>query len=203
MLQPLGGPLVRAFVAVCAVATALFTSFWALSQFRGFALLRTTAVLLRVDTVPDGQMGAWEYTLTTWSFQTYPHQFRLVRGEYLSIMQREAEKDRFADQLGWEFHSFAGYRIDPDRRQWFVLEPGNWRFLGLGTGESTGGGQTARTFDLPYWLLIAVLGAPVWLAAKRHRTLSKRAREGRCLKCGYQLDAHMTTCPECGANRRA
>lgn len=200
----LPSPRSRDILLIVCVATALLLSaLWLLSQFRGFALLRTSAALVRNTQTPDGQMGAWEYTLTTWSFQTYPHQFRLVRGEYLSIMSAESEKDRFADQLGFEAHSFAASAIRPDRRPWFVSEPGNWRFLGFGAGESTGGGQTAQTYDVPYWLLIALFGTPALLAAKRHRTLALRASKGRCLNCGYQLDAHMTICPECGTARTA
>lgn len=174
---------------------------WIVSQFRCFAVLNTSGTLARNSQTPDGQMGAWEYTLITWSLQTYPHQLRMVRGEYLSIMSAESEKNRFAEQLGWSSYSFRTNAISPDRRPWFVSEPGNWRFLGLGTGETTGGGQTARTYDVPYWLLIAIFGTPVVLAVMRGRTLAVRAHEGRCLKCGYQLDASMMRCPECGTAR--
>jgi hypothetical protein len=187
----------------CAATALLLSALWLLSQFRGCALLHTGAAVARNSQTPDGQMGAWECTLTTWSLQTYPHQLRLVRGEYLSIMSAESEKDRFAGQLGFEAHSFAASAIRPDRRPWFVSEPGNWRFLGFGAGESTGGGQTAQTYDVPYWLLMVIFGTPALLAARRHHALAVRAREGRCLKCGYQLDAHMTICPECGTARTA
>lgn len=186
---------------VCGAITIIAASLWLVSQVRCFALIRTDGALKRLEQTPDGQMGAWEYTLTTWSFQSYPHQLRLVRGEYLSIMSTEAEKDRFADQVGWSTHNFRAGAISPERRPWFVSEPGNWRFLGFGTGEATGGGQTARTFDLPYWLVVLVFGTPVFIAAMRRRQLVKRAQDGRCLKCGYQLDANMTKCPECGSSR--
>lgn len=195
--------IIRALIAFCFVVTALIASLWLLSTFRGFALIRETGTLVRVDTIPDGQMGAWEYTLTTWSFQTYPHQFRLVRGTYLSIMERESEKDRFADQLGWSTSSFARFAIRPERNPWFKLERPDWRILGMGMSETAGSGQIARTFDLPYWLLIAVFGTPVLFAAMHHRRQQTRLREGRCLRCGYQLDSAMTKCPECGTERPA
>lgn len=199
----LPSPRSRSILLICCAAPVLLlSSLWLLSQFRGFALLRTAVAITRIDSIPDGQMGSWECTLTTWSLQTYPHRLRLVRGEYLCIMNAESEKDRFDSQLGFEAHSFAASAIRPDRRPWFVSEPGNWRMLGFGTGESTGGGQTARTYDIPYWLLIVIFAAPALLAARRHHVLAVRAREGRCLKCGYQLDAHMTICPECGGERR-
>lgn len=183
------------------LAIALGT-LWLISQFRGFALLHTYGTLVRVETVPDDQMGAWEYTLTTYSFQTYPHQLRLVRGEYLSILAAQAEKDRFADQIGWETHSFAAAAIKSDRYPWFAFEhDGQWRILGFGPTRTIGSGQTTRTFDVPYWLLIVLFGTPALLAAKHRRRLAKRAREGRCLNCGYELDARMTVCPECGDTR--
>lgn len=191
----------RGALILCAALTLLLASLWLLSQFRGFAFLHTRGELVRNEQFPDGRMGAWEYTLTTWSFQTYPHQFRLVRGEYLSIMPRESEKDRFAGQLGWEAHSFAASAIRPERRPWFASQPGEWRFLGFGTGTATSSGQTSRTFDLPYWLPLAACGVPMLLAALHFRRKHVRLREGRCLKCGYPLDAHMTKCPECGASR--
>jgi hypothetical protein len=163
------------------------------------AILQTSGDLQRIETVPDGQMGAWEYTLRTWSLQSYPHQFRLSRSSYLSVMSGESEKDRFAEQLGWQFNSFPGYAISPERRAWFKNEPEDWRFLGLGAGRVTTGGQSLRVFDAPYWIPLIVFGAPAVIAMARRRTLRARAREGRCLKCGYQLDAGMTTCPECGS----
>lgn len=186
---------------LCAVLSIVLCVIWAISQFRCFALLHTRGTLVRAGQIADGQMGAWEYTLTTWSLQTYPHQLRLVRGEYLSIMERDAEKERFAGQLGWGSFSFRTGSITPERRPWFASEPGNWRFLGLGTGETAGSGQISRTFDVPYWLPIVVFGTPLLLGAMHHRRQQRRLCEGRCLYCGYQLDASMTKCPECGTPR--
>jgi hypothetical protein len=181
--------------------TSLLAVLWVVSQFRGFALLHTNALLVRNDQFPDGQMGAWEYTMTTWSLQTYPHQLRLVTGDALSVMSTQEEKDRFADRLGWESHSFPARSIRADRRPWFSSDPADWRVLGLGVTTRTAGAQSARIVDVPYWLLIAMFGVPALMGAKRIHTSRVRQRDGRCLKCGYQLDAVMTKCPECGTNR--
>lgn len=196
-------PRLRAVaLGLCAVLATLFASLWLLSQFRFFALIRETGTLVRKVAIPDGQMGAWEYTLTTWSLQTNPHQLRLVRGTFLSVMQREAEKDLFADRLGWEAHTFPRSAIGPERYPWFAFEHNaQWRILGFGPTRTTWGGQTAHTFDLPYWLPIVIFGTPVLLAAMHRRRQRTRLRDGRCLNCGYQLDAPMTTCPECGGQR--
>jgi hypothetical protein len=52
---------------------------------------------------------------------------------------------------------------------------------------------------VPFWLLILVFAMP-WLRAGlgwiRRRSLT---RAGRCPKCGYDLRATPTRCPECGS----
>jgi len=54
----------------------------------------------------------------------------------------------------------------------------------------------------PLWLVVLVSG--VWpvlglgFAIKRKRELRRRSRVGFCQKCGYDLRATPTRCPECG-----
>ena len=174
---------------------------WLFSQFTCFAFLKTSGTLARNDSIADGQMGAWDYTLTTWSLQTYPHGFRFVRGTYLSVMEQADQKDRFVRQLGWEVHRFPSSVIAGGRAPFFANEPTNWRVLGFGTGTATLSGQTSRIVDVPYWLFVLLLGTPVTLWAYRERTFRLRLRRGQCLACGYQLDLQMTKCPECGTSR--
>jgi hypothetical protein len=52
----------------------------------------------------------------------------------------------------------------------------------------------------PHWSVAALLAAPslVWRAARAARRHSRR-RKGLCLRCGYDLRASGTGCPECGA----
>ncbi len=190
-----------ALAIVLASLTLLFASLWLLSTFRCFSVLHTGGALVRNTQTPDGQMGAWEYTLTTRGLQTYPHQLRLVRVEYLSVMSAEAEKDRFSHKLRWEAFSFSPKVIGRERRPWFSWQPSDWRILGFGTGKSAFGGYISRTIDLPYWLLIVAFGTPFAILEHRRRTLLQREYRGQCIACGYQLDDAMIKCPECGTIR--
>ncbi|MBX3403593.1 MAG: hypothetical protein KF699_09315 [Phycisphaeraceae bacterium] len=191
-------------MAACVLVTALIAALWFLSSIRCFALNHARGSVARNTQTPDGQMGAWEFTMTTRSVQTGPHWLRLVRAEYLSIMSTESEKNRFDSQLGWKATSFPRSGIRNDWYPWVDLADmtrGRWRFLGLGPGLMVGGAQTARMFDIPYWLPMVVLATPVLFAIVRQRRQARRAREGGCLKCGYPLGPEMIRCPECGSER--
>lgn len=83
--------------------------------------------------------------------------------------------------------------------------PGNVRlsagFGGWSAGSFTNGSTFTFVF-LPYWLLIlatAILPA-IWIASslRHHRRRRHRLTQGRCLKCGYDLRATPSRCPECG-----
>ena len=53
-----------------------------------------------------------------------------------------------------------------------------------------------RYFTVPYWLLAMVLLLLPYRWFDRRRLLARRAREGRCLKCGHELVGG--ACPTCG-----
>jgi hypothetical protein len=60
------------------------------------------------------------------------------------------------------------------------------------------------TFELtvPLWLIVAlsaVLPARKAIAIRRRRVVDRRAGQGRCTACGYDLRATPGRCPECGA----
>jgi hypothetical protein len=56
-----------------------------------------------------------------------------------------------------------------------------------------------RGVVVPHWMCVTVTAVPAawWLV--RRRRLWRRARENRCLSCGYDLRATPARCPECGA----
>lgn len=181
--------------------TAAMVAIWCLSGFRCFAVVHTRGTLSRNTQTPDGRMGAWEYTLTTLGIQTHAHRFRFIRAEYLSVMERESEQDRFTSQLGWRTLTFPRITLRPEYHPWFSFDRSGWSFPGLGAVRTVSGGQQSGVVDVPYWLLIVAFGAPLMLHAGRRRTIAWRAKTGRCLRCGYPLDAAMVRCPECGSSR--
>jgi hypothetical protein len=86
-----------------------------------------------------------------------------------------------------------------------------WNRLGFGMRPGTlrtdkaWGGTYRSVFSnahVPYWFVLAVLSAPVWLWLARARALRRRARRarlGQCPQCGYDLRASPGRCPECGS----
>jgi predicted amidophosphoribosyltransferase len=58
--------------------------------------------------------------------------------------------------------------------------------------------QRSGEIRVSHWLLMILLGVmPVWWFV-RWRRERKRAREGLCAACGYDLRATAQRCPECG-----
>ena len=64
-------------------------------------------------------------------------------------------------------------------------------------------GVTYQIYAVPYWFLIPLTAIlPIfWLRYRAQQRM--RAREGRCLNCGYDLRESKGKCPECGAQIRA
>jgi hypothetical protein len=66
-----------------------------------------------------------------------------------------------------------------------------------------GSGISWAFLALPHWLLILLtIPLPAWWTTTTLRD-RRRAREGHCVRCGYDLRASPERCPECGAERCA
>ena len=75
---------------------------------------------------------------------------------------------------------------------------------GFGVLDTAGGGTSTRSIVLmfPHWFAVVVFAvAPCCLAIGKLRAIrsNRRKRDGRCVRCGYDLRASRERCPECGA----
>ncbi len=76
-----------------------------------------------------------------------------------------------------------------------------WRWLGCGYWIARyGSGYTAssRRVWFPAWFVVGALALCPGIWISRRLRIRRRAREGRCLQCGYDLRASTERCPECG-----
>lgn len=68
-------------------------------------------------------------------------------------------------------------------------------------------GHRVDIFIAPHWLFLILLVPPgLWLGLATARQIKRRrrAREGRCVSCGYSLAGNTTDiCPECGARLKS
>jgi hypothetical protein len=98
------------------------------------------------------------------------------------------------------------------QRHWELLSQGGgltlleadsfpWFFSGPATGGKTVPRYNTRdVFGFPYWIaLAATVPLPLTRFIVRRR-LRRRAADGLCLQCGYDLRASAGRCPECGSS---
>lgn len=52
--------------------------------------------------------------------------------------------------------------------------------------------------SIPYWFLLVCAGLPLVVQLRRVRKWRRARRPGLCARCGYDLRATPTRCPECG-----
>jgi hypothetical protein len=61
-------------------------------------------------------------------------------------------------------------------------------------------GTAGWAVAVPYWAIMLPTAVLPLLRFRRWRTVSRRHKDGSCLKCGYDLRSHApgSSCPECG-----
>lgn len=81
----------------------------------------------------------------------------------------------------------------------FVLSKGPTWFPALITGSLRNDGlQPICLVILPYWTICLILAIPVVGSIRHAVRRRRRARQGLCATCGYDLRASSSSCPECG-----
>ncbi len=124
--------------------------------------------------------------------------------EYGALVNTPRWADNFVQPAGKRYHEvhMPGQRNPGEpfaRSHWFEFD----RRRNLAPMGSFSGPEVLHlnllTLRVPYWLPTLLTGLPpaVWLVHRLRKM--RRAREGRCLHCGYDLRASPEQCPECGA----
>jgi hypothetical protein len=150
-------------------------------------LLASTALWIRSYCI--GEQISWRTDTNSW-FVTSAHGSFMVLVAPGDMMSRRGS--RWAHQTMPPFPSLPTNGL--------IMKP---LFLGIQTG--TGDQWQAAPFSvfaMPWWhitlcsFLMTLLPARFQLTTRRRR---KRLQKGLCAKCGYDLRATPTQCPECGA----
>lgn len=103
--------------------------------------------------------------------------------------------------LNADFHPGADFARDADVLWREVIHPVHrgWERMGFGFARGhTPSIPVVQIIAVPFWFIVTLTAViPVaWLTAVRRRR--SRARENRCMNCGYDLRASAERCPECG-----
>jgi hypothetical protein len=105
-------------------------------------------------------------------------------------------------EQGWS----TWLRTGPNNALWplspSLIQRGTvWESIGFGwgCGDYDKYGRTSGwMLVVPYWFLALVSGIPVFLLWRKYLRARSRRAKSLCPKCGYDLRATPTRCPECG-----
>jgi hypothetical protein len=112
--------------------------------------------------------------------------------------------DHWVANNQWWWDAWVGitFTSKADRTAW------HWRFAGFGAAGFLGKHPQSqlpyllRLFLFPHWFFAVATGVlPLQWIISRYRK-AFRARNNRCVQCGYDLRATPDRCPECGAIAR-
>jgi hypothetical protein len=118
---------------------------------------------------------------------------------------REPMADRWS-YYDWNQYPMATYFHSFRQDFQSIRRSGDWN-TGLHTAvfdyrrtTFTGSQYPGSTIQMqiPYWLMLVLLGAPPAYLARRRRRKKLREKMRMCPTCGYDLRASPVQCPECG-----
>ncbi|HTL28000.1 MAG TPA: hypothetical protein VL282_02215 [Tepidisphaeraceae bacterium] len=146
-------------------------------------------ILVRSYTHPE----SWEYDTTDASDRAVYRGVVSDRGSLMVCRLTLGREVAMGYRPGWRHVevSATGWPRTYQLLGWIY-----WNYVG---GMSSKGIPThAVGVGVPYWFIALALLVPPWRAWRLMRR-TKRAREGYCYTCGYDLRASPEKCPECGA----
>lgn len=85
----------------------------------------------------------------------------------------------------------------------------SWHRLGFihgvlprGRGAPSMRNVAIEVYAIPYWFLLLLTALPLVLRGVRYAARRSRRGRGRCERCGYDLRATPSRCPECGMEQK-
>jgi hypothetical protein len=167
--------LVRRFGRKVAVAVCLLLAVAAVAGYR-LGLGRCAGI---------GVVLAGNY----WECGTFEHSM------YVRFTRGVTVVPGFPRMSAWSQHVWTPigyYNSDGYAPNGFFADRGEW-FADRGTQQ-----DTYWEAGVPLWFVATLALIPPALAARSWWQQRRRAAEGRCLICGYDLRASPDRCPECG-----
>jgi hypothetical protein len=127
-------------------------------------------------------------------------------GGCVQIFYLELRKDLPVSTSYWRYGDGVTFSSNGDPSSLFTTSPLRWLYffdhsvrtlpaLTLNDGVYL---YTDHGFNVPLWLPLLLVGSPGGFLLSRRIRQARRPKVGRCAKCGYDLRASTTRCPECG-----
>jgi hypothetical protein len=100
----------------------------------------------------------------------------------------------------WEPVRSTTWELNCNRQPRVLFSLVSWSRLGFGVESGRPRAPSAGNLVIcvPYWFVILIPPGLLALRIRRARRLGSAASRGLCARCGYDLRASGSVCPECG-----